>query len=230
MSLETSNRHTLGLPWNLMVWLQGLRWLGGVWHSGPRRPCPPGGPVASCSPSFMGPPTSTKSFGPIKNMQRIKITSYKTLNSERTLTLKEYPWNQVGKQLPQDHPSPVLQRSPILNVPPSSGSRVVYFIQTDFISQLPCLMLMNGIFFQDPSSQGTQKDNPSVKNIFTYSKKENLKHILCHLPPWSHERARDWVPKAKAILTNANHVQVASVSVKKGKGWSYSRKCFSRNK
>lgn len=153
MSLETSNRHTLGLPWNLAVWLLGLGWLGGgSGTAGHVAPCPPGGQAASCFPSFMVPPTSTRSLGPIKNMQLIKITSYKTLNSDRTLTLKEYPWNQVGKHLPQDHPSPVLQGSSILNVPPSSGSRVVYFIQTDFISQLPCLTLMNGIFFQDPSS------------------------------------------------------------------------------
>lgn len=137
------------------IWWSGY-WvsddLGGSGTAGHVAPCPPGRQAASCFPSFMVPPTSTKSFGPIKNMQLIKITSYKTLNSDRTLTLKEYPWNQVGKHLPQDHPSPVLQGSSILNVPPSSGSRVVYFIQTDFISQLPCLTLMNGIFFQNPSS------------------------------------------------------------------------------
>ena len=185
------------------IWCSGY-WvsddLGGSSTAARVAPCPPGRQAASCLPSFVVPPTSTKSFGHIKNMQLIKITSYKTLNSDRTL--KEYTWNQVEKHPPPDHPNPVLQGSPILNVPPSS----------DFISQLPCLTLMNGIFFQDPSNQGTQKDNPRVKNIFTYSKKESLKNILCHLHPWSHERARNWVAKAKAILTNKSCASSISFS------------------
>lgn len=86
---------------------------------------------------------------------------------------------------------------------------------------------MSGIFYQDPSSWGTGKDNRSVKTIFTCSRKE-LK-IFCAICIHDHMKEL----KIEAVKPGGPDKPKSCprrVGLSKTNSWSYTRKYFSRKK